>query len=233
MAVIVALVMMRFPAEITRTSASLLSDVREGLATIWHNHAIRAVAGAVGVFAVFGGSYGVLMPVFARDILHSGATGYGLLLSAAGAGALAGALSLTGIGARATARRLTSGAMLSFSAGVLVFAFSRNFWLSFACLVVVGWSLMSYLGTTNTFLQLAAPDEVRGRVISAYVWFSIGLAPLGSLQIGAVAQRFGAPVAVAVGGVMAALLALILSRVVPEVRLAGQSERNTAARRST
>jgi MFS family permease len=233
MAVIAALAMMRFPAQLTRTSASLLSDVREGLGTIWQDRGIRAVVAAVGVFAVFGGSYGVLMPVFARDILHSGATGYGLLLSAAGAGALVGALSLTGIGARTTARRLASGAMLSFSAGVLVFAFSRSFWLSFACLVIVGWSLMSYLGTTNTFLQLAAADEVRGRVISAYVWFSIGLAPLGSLQIGAVAQRFGAPVAVAVGGVMAALLALMLMRVVPEVRLTGSSATNPSDRRLT
>lgn len=233
LAVLVALLMMRISESTSRSSNSLLADITDGLRTVWHNRPTRAVVGSVGVFALFGGSYGVLVPLFARDILHSGATGYGLLMSAAGIGALAGALALTSLGSRASARRLTAGAMLSFALAVLLFSASRHFWLSFACLVVAGWGAMSYLGTTNTLLQLTAADEVRGRVVSAYVWVNVGLAPLGALQIGAVAQRLGAPFAVAVGGLIVGILAVILSRTVPEVRLVGSSATSPSDRRLT
>jgi len=224
LAVIAALVMMRVSEPPARPRASLLADVQDGLRMIWRNRSIRTVVGMVGVFSIFGMSYATLIPLFARDILHSGARGYGLLLSSAGVGAVTGALTLAATGRLLTARRLTSGALLFFSLGIMGFALSRRFPLSCACLVLVGFAVMSYLATTNTLLQVTAPDQVRGRVVSAYVWVNFGLAPLGALQMGALAEHAGASLAMIVGGAMVALLALVLSRTVPDIRLAGERE---------
>jgi MFS family permease len=224
LAVIAALVMMRVSEPPARPRASLLADVQDGLRTIWSDRSMRAVVGSAGVFSIFGMSYATLVPLFARDILHSGARGYGLLLSSAGVGAVTGALTLAAIGRLLTARRLTSGALVCFSIGVVTFALSRRFPLSCACLALVGFSTMSYLATTNTLLQVTAADRVRGRVVSAYVWVTFGMAPLGALQIGTLAEHAGASLAMMVGGAIIVFLALLVSRAVPEMRLAGERE---------
>ena len=139
------------------------------------------------------------MPVIARDTLHSGAGGYGLLLAAVGLGAVVGAVSLAMAGRALRRGRLLSIATFSFCAFLLAFSLSRSLWLSALLLVFVGLTMILNNALANTLLQTIAPDELRGRVMSAYAFVFVGMGPIGALLSGGVADLIGAPGAIALG----------------------------------
>src|SRR6185369_11438278 len=133
------------------------------------------------------------MPIFADRILGGGARTLGLLMGAAGLGALAGALTLA---ARRGLRGLGSVigyTSAGFGISLVGFAFARTVWLSALLLLPVGYCIMLQLGATNTLLQTMAPDRLRGRTMAIYSMTFTGAAPLGALLAGAAAHRFGAP----------------------------------------
>ena len=137
--------------------------------------------------------YTVLMPIFADQILHGGARGLGILMSATGLGALAASLFLA---SRSNVRglgRLTAIASTGFGVSMMVFAFSPYFWLSAAALVPTGGFMMLQNASANTLLQAMVPDQLRGRVMALYSMMFMGVAPIGSLFAGVVADRAGAP----------------------------------------
>jgi len=145
--------------------------------------------------------YTVLMPVFADRILHGGARGLGILMGATGVGALLGALTLA---SRSGLRGL--GRWIALSAGgfgffLVLFSFSRHFWLSAALLLPVGFCMMLEMSSSNTLIQAMVPDHLRGRVMALYSMMFMGMAPFGALLGGALADRLGAPVTVAMGAV--------------------------------
>jgi MFS family permease len=110
--------------------------------------------------------------------------------------------------------------MAIYGASLAAFATSRNFYLSEILLFFVGVSMITQLATTNTLLQRMAPDEIRGRVFSVYTFVLVGLAPIGSLLLGAMAQRIGAPWAVRIGGAVCFLGAIWLMSQIPKLRVA-------------
>ena len=141
--------------------------------------------------------YAVLMPIFADSILGGGARSLGILMAASGLGALGGALSLA-------ARRGVSGlgqwvavSAASFGITLALFSLSRNFWLSTALMVPVGFSLMVEMASSNTLIQAMVPDRLRGRVMSVYSMMFLGMAPFGGLAAGYAAERIGAPATIA------------------------------------
>jgi len=145
--------------------------------------------------------YTVLMPVFADRILHGGARGLGILMGATGVGALLGALTLasrTGVSGLGRWVALSCG---GFGLSLLLFSFSRMFWLSTALLLPVGFCMMLQMSSSNTLIQAMVPDELRGRVMAVYSMMFMGMAPFGALFGGALADRLGAPVTVAMGAV--------------------------------
>jgi MFS family permease len=160
------------------------------------NRIIRAVIALVSVVSLFGWSYSVLMPIFAGDVLQVGAKGYGYLLAANGVGAFAGAMTLASLGNYPNRRRLVFGGLLGFSVTLVVFALSRNPWVSAAALAVVGWFMIIFFATANTSVQLRTPDELRGRVMGIYALAFLGLNPFGSMLTGAMAHATNATVAV-------------------------------------
>ncbi|MBC8171287.1 MAG: MFS transporter, partial [Anaerolineae bacterium] len=164
------------------------------------------------------GPYGVLMPVFAKEILHGDASSLGLLLSSTGLGALAGALFLAQRqGFRGLGRWIaTSGTGLGIA--LIFFAYSRVFWLSNAILFPVGMLMMIQMAGSNTLVQAMVPDALRGRVMSVYSMVFIGMAPLGALLAGALANAWGAPAAVASGGALTCVATLIFWRQLPTMR---------------
>jgi MFS family permease len=162
--------------------------------------------------------YQVLLPVFARDVLGAGSRGLGLLMGAAGLGAVGGALYLA---ARRTHRRsapLVAIALAAFGGALVAFAFSRTLALSFACMVVVGAALIVQMATSNTLLQLSAPEHMRGRVISLYLLSFATAAPIGALAAGWIARRVGAPWTVAGGGALCVLAAIAFAARIPSLR---------------
>jgi MFS family permease len=162
--------------------------------------------------------YAVLMPVFADKIFHSGARGLGILMGFSGAGALIGALALatrqgvTGLG------RWVAVATGVFGASLILFSFSRSFWIAAALLVPVGTAMMTQMGASNTLIQTMTPDSLRGRVMSVYSMMFMGMAPAGALLAGVMADRFGAPFTVAAGGVVAIAGSIAFSLHLPALR---------------
>jgi MFS family permease len=207
-AVIVALLAMRLPPfQPSATHPPVWAQLREGLAYVMGDRRVRTLVGLIALLAVFGFQFLTLLPVFARDVLGRGAVEYGWLMSAVGFGALAGAL-----GIATFARHLRKGLVLTWSAttyGLIVtaFALSRNLALSLVLLVVGGFGMIVNAAMVNVTLQALAPDALRGRVLSVYTFAFIGLAPLGALQAGALAERFGAPFAVIAGGMVCTVVA--------------------------
>jgi MFS family permease len=160
----------------------------------------------------------MLLPVFARDVLHVGARGLGWMLSASGVGALAAGLALASTGNRFPRGRLMVASSVAFAVLLAAFALSRSFPLSLALLAAMGFTMILNNATTNALLQTVVPDALRGRVMSVYVFMFLGVAPLGSLQAGALARWIGAPDALAAGAVTFLALVLYVSLRVPELR---------------
>jgi MFS family permease len=194
----------------------VLSEVREGVAFAWQHPALRMLLVLLAVVGIFGLSFHVLLPVFARDVLHVSAGGYGMLLTANGIGATLGALVLaTAWPARPVAFIL--GSLGGFAVLLAAFAGSIVFGLSLALMVGVGGTMIAYLSATNTMIQSIVPDALRGRVMSLYILAFFGVAPLGGLLMGSLASAFGAQAAVFVGAVVCAVGALALRVVGREV----------------
>jgi MFS family permease len=151
----------------------------------------------------------VLMPVFADRILHGGPKALGWLTGSAGMGALAAALLLA---SRQTLKGLSvwvAVASTAFGAGLIVFSLSRTFLFSIGILLPVGFSLMLQMGASNTLIQSMVPDQLRGRVMGVYSMVIMGMAPFGGLLAGLLADRFGAPATVTIGGAVCLLAAAI------------------------
>ena len=157
----------------------------------------------VAVFSLFAMNRLTLIPLFADQVLHAGASGFGFLMASMGLGALVGALTLAffpGLGAN-PARQFWLG--LLWVAALLVFSFSRAFLLSSAALFVAGYSQISFVATANSRIQTLTPDGLRGRVMGLYAQALIGVGPLGAMQAGALATLLGAPWAMAIGATVA------------------------------
>ncbi len=163
--------------------------------------------------------YAVLMPIFADRILHGGASGLGILMGATGVGALVGALILA---FKRGLKGLGSWVLLSsagFGATLILFGISKNFWLSVALLVPVGFCMMVEMASSNTLIQSMVPDRLRGRVMSVYSMMFMGMAPIGALGAGVVAQHLGAPLTVAIGGMACMLGSAAFGMRLPVMRM--------------
>jgi len=207
LAVLIALAAMRgVRSRGSAVVAPLGQAMRAGLSYVWKTRTILALLGLSAMAAVFGRSYQVLLPVFARDIWDVGAAGYGLLLSAAGAGALTGALGLAafGRGWRHGPTMVLAG--LAFSLSLISFALSPAFAAGFLLLFIAGVMATVFTTLISTQLQVTSPNELRGRVMSLYAITLIGLPSLGAMAIGVLAEQLGglqgAPEAVLIGGVL-------------------------------
>jgi MFS family permease len=211
--------------------ASPLAQILEGWRFVARAAPIRALLLLLGLVSLTGMPYTVLMPVMADDVLHAGASGLGLLMGASGLGALAGALvlarrtSLQGLGT------WVASAALGFGIALIVFSFSRHFWLSVLLLLPVGFAMLLQMSSSNTLIQSMVPDRLRGRVMSVYSMMFMGMAPLGALLAGALAETVGAPATIAIGGAVCMVGALVFRSRLPAIR--GEAQRLILAQRES
>ncbi|HEY2989850.1 MAG TPA: MFS transporter [Candidatus Binatia bacterium] len=220
LAVLWALLAMKLP-ERRREADHQLSMTRsliEGTRYIARTRPIRALLALLGVTGLFGMTYMTLMPIFAAKIHGGGADVMGLMLGAVGLGALAGALflarrvELRGLG------RIIMVTTIGFGFGLVVFSASHLFWLSLVILLGVGFCWMVLIAACNTVLQALAEDEMRGRVMSVFSMMLVGMAPFGSLIGGWLADRIGAPLVVAIGGLFCAVAGALFAWQLPSLR---------------
>jgi MFS family permease len=163
---------------------------------------------AVSAFAI---NHNVTVPLLAREVLGQGARGFGLLMSSLGAGALSGALIMALFSGRGRPKPVALIVpALIVTSGVLSLAAVRQFRMAAVILFIVGLSQIVFLTSCNTTVQIAVPDELRGRVVSVYILVFAGMTPVGALLVGAVAEAFGVPSACALGGGLA--LACVLAQ---------------------
>jgi MFS family permease len=201
-AVIAALLAMRMrPSVPVERHANILHGLKEGIVYALGSLPIRLILLLLGLVSVVGMPYGVLMPVFATDILKGGPQIFGFLMSASGVGALTGAAYLA---ARKTVVGL--GRQIAIASGILglglvAFSLSRSLALSMVFLFFVGFGMIVHAASSNTVLQMVVDDDKRGRVMSFYTMAFMGMMPFGSLLAGTLASRIGAPATMLAGGV--------------------------------
>jgi MFS family permease len=190
-----------FPVPRSSTWSGLLEIAR----FIRASRLVRTLIGLTAVLSIFGFQLVTMMPVFARDVLGAGATGYGLLMASLGVGAMAGAL-----GVAVLSRRIRKGPTMliggtAFGVLVALFALSPLLPLSLLLGLLAGLAMIVNNALTNTMIQTAVPDALRGRVMGLYSFVFVGMAPLGAVQAGWVAEHWGAPMAVGIGGLVCAV----------------------------
>ncbi len=218
-AVVGALLRMKIvPGQISGNDQKLLGGLKEGFSYAFGFSPIRYLLLLLFIVSVMGMPYMVLMPVFARDILHGGPHTYGFLLAAAGCGALAGALFLAARTSVAGLERVIPRTAGLFGLAVIAFSFSNNQFLSMFFLVFAGFALMVEMASTNTLLQSIVDDDKRGRVMSMYVMCAMGAAPIGSLLAGFSANLIGAPKTLCIGGICCLLGAVLFQRKLCELK---------------
>jgi MFS family permease len=217
--VIAGLLMMKVPPRPPRHAhRSAWRDTVDGFRFVAKTAPIHSLLILLGVLSFAAMPYSVLMPVFAESILRAGPKGLGLLMGASGVGALGGALALA---SRRSVRGLGRWVAVSAAAtgvALIAFSFSRTFWLSALLLVPVGGALMVEMAASNTLLQAMVPDRLRGRVMAFYSMMFMGMAPFGALSAGWIAERRGAPMTVALGGLVCLAAAAVFSLRLPKIR---------------
>ena len=162
--------------------------------------------------------YVVLMPVFARDILQGSSHTLGFLMGATGIGALAGALYLASRKSVIGLGRLIVISTCIFGCGLIAFSFSRYLPLSLCLMLVTGFGMIVCMASCNTIVQTVVEEDKRGRVMSFYAMAFIGMAPFGSLIGGSLAHKIGAPLTLALCGVLSIAGAILFFRRLPEMR---------------
>jgi MFS family permease len=166
-----------------------------------------------------------MMPVFARDALGLDAGGYGAMVSAIGVGAATAALFMAAVGGRTQWGRVVLGSSVLFGLVLTAAALAPGFGWAIVLFTVAG-CLMALNGiAANTMLQRQAPDYLRGRVMGFYSFVVLGMAPLGSLQAGWIAERFGVRAALASGGLVCLAVAALVAW-----RMRGRAVRRAGAR---
>jgi MFS family permease len=219
LAVIAGLILIRLPERHPGPRGqSTISQIAEAVRFVRGAAPIRVLLVLLGIVSFLGMPYAVLMPIFADQILHSGARGLGSLMGASGAGALVGSIALA---LRRDIKGLGSWVAYStvaFGASLVLFSLSRRFWLSATWLVPVGLSFMVQMAASNTLVQSMAPDAMRGRVMALYSMMFMGMGPFGSLLAGSLAHRIGAPGTVAVNGAVCVVAGLVFRWRLPRLR---------------
>ena len=218
-AVIIGLLLMHVPRKQHTPEASPLEHIIEGFRFVQHTAPILALLLLLGLISLVAMPYTVLMPIFADRILQGGARELGILMGATGVGALLGALTLaTRTGVYGLGRWITW-SCAGFAIGLILFASSRYFWLSTTLLVPVGFCMMLEMLSSNTLIQAMVPDHLRGRVMSVYSMMFMGMAPLGALFGGGLADRIGAPLTITIGGIACLGGAAIFGLRLPKLRV--------------
>lgn len=236
-AVIVALLLLRYrPPTVeqggTAAGQVSLDALKEGLAFVWRTP-ILVSSMTLDFFATFFSSANALLPVFAKEVLHVGPTGYGVLAAAPAAGSLAAGVLVSLLPPIVRQGRVLILAVVVYGLATIGFGFSRAFWLSLLFLAGTGAADTVSTVLRQTIRQLVTPDRLRGRMVSVNMIFFMGGPQLGELEAGVVAGLAGAPFSVISGGVGCLVTALFVGRFAPGLRqyvAAGAPQTGSAAK---
>ncbi len=208
LAVLIGLAMIHLPPRSAELDAvkhpSAFAGMREALTYVRNDRIMWILMRIVAVFSVLSVPILTLLPVVARDVLHLDVSGYGLLMTCYGVGAMLGALVIASQGAKLKRGATLTVSSIGLGSAILAFSFSQNEILSGSLLFLVGIAVITNNALINTLLQQRVPNELRGRVMSIYVMVYIGLNPVGSYVGGWIASYVGS--AWTIGGMAAPMV---------------------------
>jgi len=199
-AVIIGLLMMTSEAAPLMPARHFRAGVTEAFNFVRRTGPVGGLLVLLGLISFMGLRYEILMPVYAREILHGGPTEFGLLMGASGVGAVLGSLVLATFGNVRTLGDWAAFAAIGFGGTLVLLSFSHSFALSLVVMLLIGFTMVTELDASNTLVQRIVPDELRGRVMAIWTMMLSGLAPFGSLLVGMLAQHFSARRTFAAGG---------------------------------
>jgi MFS family permease len=220
LAVLLALVAMKLDPKPhpVKQRRHVLHELREGFSYAFGFGPIRSILLLVALVSLTGIPYTVLIPVFAKEILHGGAHTFGFLMTAGGCGALVGTIYLASRKSVVGLGKLIVIAAFLFAIGVASFAVSSNINISFAALVVAGFGAITMIASSNTILQTILDEHMRGRVMSFFAVAFLGMAPFGSFGVGTMAGVIGPRETLLVGAACCLGSAFMFARQLPKIR---------------
>jgi MFS family permease len=198
--VIAALTAMRTKSADQRARQPLLGQIREGLSYVRRTSDILTTLVLLALISTFVLNFNILIPVMARQVLGGTARTFGLLMAALGAGSFIGAMSLAATSRRGPTTALIYTGATAVSLMVLVLGFARGFLVTAALAFVAGLGMITFAATSNSFVQVLVPDDLRGRVMSIYSTLFAGSSPLGALLIGGTMDLWGPRAGFLIGG---------------------------------
>lgn len=216
--VIVSLLMMKVaPRKVKTQNTRVIQGLKEGFAYAFGFAPIRSIILLLALVSLLGMPYAVLMPIFAKEILHGGPHTFGFLMGASGIGALIGAFYLASRKSVLGLGKIVALTAALFGFGLVLFYLSRSFPLSLILMFIIGTGMMMQMASSNTILQTLADDDKRGRVMSFYSMAFIGTAPFGSLIAGGLANSIGAPNTLIFGGLLCIIGTTIFATQLPKL----------------
>jgi len=217
--IIIALLAIKVPKRKKAAHTSRLwQDLREGYSYAFGFAPMRYILLQLGLMSFMGMAYAVLMPIFAKDILHGGPHTLGFLMAASGIGALTGAVYLASRQTILGLGRFIAYASAIFGMGIIAFSLSKILIVSLFMMFITGYGMIVQMASSNTILQSIVEEDKRGRLMSIYATAIIGMAPIGNLFAGALASRIGAPNTLIVSGIACIIGSLIFAVNLPQIR---------------
>jgi predicted MFS family arabinose efflux permease len=183
-------------------SGSMRDEMTSGLSYVRHHGDLVALIVLAAATTFLGFAVLTFLPLFAQRIFHEGATTYSQLMAWSGAGSIVGALIVAWLGKFPRMGATSLAVQMVYGVLIIAFAMSRVLWLSELLLFFTGAALMIVFSTVTSLVQLIAPNEMRGRVMSIYMLAFRGGMPLGSLVSGFLATYIGAPLVIALNGAL-------------------------------
>jgi len=224
LALIGALYFMRIPdRKIASANLQVGRGLLEGATYAFRSVPIRSILKLVALVSFMGVSYMLLMPVFVENVLHGGPREFGYLMSATGVGALAGAVFLASRRNILGLGKVIVGAGVVYGIGLSALSLSHYMVLSLAFALVIGFSLIMLMASSNTILQTIVDETKRGRVISLFVMARRGVESFGGLVAGVVAHKIGTSDTLMIGGLICALAALAFATKLSSIRESSRS----------
>ena len=210
LAIIVSLYFMHTANLVHSTNLHPLAAIKEGLKYTFSHPTIRLLLSISSVISIFGWSYATLMPVIAQTVFRVGAAQLGYLYAAGGLGAFLGAMGVSIFAKRYRTSQIILSGLALFTLALAAFSLTHTLIWGYLTLFLVGLGLVALFSTTNSTLQHAVEDHMRGRVMSIYALTFMGFAPLGNLEIGFVAEHFGTTFAIHTSVAVIALFGIFL-----------------------
>ena len=191
-----------------KTSQTIFSSLQQGIQFVRKQHAMEALIGLAFCMTCLSMPLRTYIPVFVKDIFERGPETFGNLLALMGVGSIIGSLTMASLGNIRRKGRVAVGMLICLGAGISGFALSKSLPLSYAMLVLVGFSMMAVFASVNSLVQLITTEEMRGRVMSVYNFAFRGGMPMGNLLSGWLVPIFSAPIVLGVNGAVLILVAL-------------------------